>query len=254
MKKNLSVTALCIFLFLSCKKDEEVVEPIRDVSQQSIKDDQSLEDFLSTHFYNYESFNDQTLNPEITFDTISGDNATKTPLISQVLKKGISVLTSEGTFVNHNLYYLVAREGIGKRPSSVDSTYQSYEGSLINGSIFDSSKNPVWFDLTGVVRGFREGMPSFRGGAFETNTDNTVTFKNFGQGAIFFPSGLGYFSRTAGAVPEYSPLIFKINLYTVKQTDHDGDGVPSSEEFDNDGDGIADDTDGDGIADYLDRD
>mgnify|MGYP000921537817 FL=1 len=48
-------------------------------------------------------------------------------------------------------------------------------------------------------------------------------------------------------------MIFKINLYTVKQTDHDGDGIPSSEEFDNDGDGIADDTDGDGTPDYLDK-
>ncbi len=66
------------------------------------------------------------------------------------------------------------------------------------------------------------------------------------------PSGLGYFNSARGAIPSYSPLIFKIDLYLVKQTDHDGDGILSVDEFDRDGDGIADDTDQDGIPDYLD--
>jgi hypothetical protein len=174
--------------------------------------------------------------------------------MSQVVKKVINVKISDGSFVNHNLYYLVAREGIGKSPSLVDSTFQTYEGLLLNGNVFDSANNPVWFDLTQVVRGFREGLPSLKAGTYEVNEDNTVTFNDFGQGAFFIPSGLAYFSNAAGAIPAYSPLIFKVNLYTTKQTDHDGDGIPSSEEFDRDGDGIADDTDGDGLADYLDND
>ncbi len=252
MKKILSFTILSFLLLFSCKKDEEEVEPLRDVSEQSIADDQLLEDFLSTHFYNYEDFEDQTLNPKIIFDTISGDNSSKTSLLSQVTKKTVRVKTSAGDLIDHNLYYLVAREGIGKSPSSVDSTYQAYEGLLLDGTVFDGNANPVWFDLTSLVRGFREGIPSLKAGTFEVNEDNTVTFQDFGQGAIFFPSGLGYFSNATGVIPAYSPLIFKINLYTINPTDHDGDGIPSSEEFDNDGDGVPDDTDGDGIADYLD--
>jgi hypothetical protein len=55
-------------------------------------------------------------------------------------------------------------------------------------------------------------------------------------------------------VPAYAPLIFKINLYGVNQTDHDGDGILSADEFDNDGDGVPDDTDEDGTPDYLDAD
>ena len=68
------------------------------------------------------------------------------------------------------------------------------------------------------------------------------------------PSGLGYFGRATGSIPAYSPIIFKIDLFLVKQTDHDGDGILSSLEYDNDEDGIPDDSDGDGLADYLDSD
>ena len=63
---------------------------------------------------------------------------------------------------------------------------------------------------------------------------------------------MGYFSRASGIIPSYSPLIFKINLYGVKQTDHDGDGILSIDEYDTDADGVPDDTDEDGIPDYLD--
>ena len=125
---------------------------------------------------------------------------------------------------------------------------------MLNGNVFDQSFGPVWFDLTQVVRGFREGIPFLKSGTFEVSEENVVTFSNYGQGVIFFPSGLGYFSNNSGPIPAYSPLIFKINLYSVNQTDHDGDGILSADEFDLDGDGIGDDTDGDGIPDYLDND
>jgi hypothetical protein len=49
-------------------------------------------------------------------------------------------------------------------------------------------------------------------------------------------------------------LIFKIDLYRINKSDHDGDGILSADEYDQDGDGIPDDTDGDGLADYLDAD
>lgn len=252
--KNILVTTLIIISFLSSCKKEDDVEPLRDVQEQSIADDQSIEDFLSSHFYNYEDFSDPDYDGGIVFDTLQNENASKTPLINQVRKEVISVITADGSFIDHNLYYLIAREGTGISPATVDSTYLSYEGLLLDKSVFDSSSTPVWFDLTSVVRGFREGAHKIRSGDFRVNDDNTVDFFGYGQGALFFPSGLGYFSRTAGAVPAYAPLIFKINLYGVNQTDHDGDGILSADEFDNDGDGVPDDTDEDGTPDYLDAD
>lgn len=252
MKTFLIFLTVTVFLFSSCKKEESEVEPLRDIKEQSIDDDQSLEDFLSTHFYNYEDFLDPDYNSELVFDTVSAKNASKIPLINQVKKEIVSVRTSNNTFVDHTIYYLIAREGSGKNPAVVDSTYLSYEGLLLNGFTFDSSKTPVWFDLTQLVQGFREGAPKFKSGDFKINNDNTVDFFGYGQGAIFFPSGLGYFNQASGAIPAYSPLVFIINLYLVNQTDHDGDGILSADEYDNDGDGIPDDSDGDGTVDYLD--
>ena len=253
MIKKIIFILLFSVVIISCKKEEQVELP-RDIAEQAITDDQIIEDYLSTHFYNYEDFENLSYDESIIIDTIRGENSSKIPLINQVKKNSIRVKISNGSFVNHDLYYLVAREGIGQSPSSVDSTYLSYEGSLLNGNVFDQSTSPVWFDLTQVVRGFREAMPAFKSGTYQVNNDNTVDFESFGQGAMFLPSGLGYFSSPAGSIPAYSPLVFKIKLYTFNESDHDGDGIPTSQEFDVDGDGIADDTDEDGLNDYLDTD
>jgi FKBP-type peptidyl-prolyl cis-trans isomerase FkpA len=255
LKKNLIYIALLTSLIFSCKKeDEAVVEPPRDVGEQALTDEQSLEDFLSTHFYNYEDFEDLSTQPQIEIDTLSGDNKSKIPLIEQVKKEIIRVKISDGSFVDHPIYTLIAREGIGSAPSSVDSTYLSYEGILLNKTRFDRSFAPIWFDLTGLVRGFREGITVLKSGEFTVDENNVPIFSNYGQGAIFMPSGLGYFNSATGTVPAYAPLIFKVDLFVVKQTDHDGDGILSKDEFDRDGDGIADDTDEDGVPDYLDKD
>ena len=162
--------------------------------------------------------------------------------------------TSSGDLIDHPIYTLVAKEGSGQSPSRADSTYVSYKGMLLNKNQFDRSFEPIWFDLTTVVRGFREGLGAFKSGDFTVDQNNIATFSNYGQGIIFMPSGLGYYNQNSGAIPEYSPLIFIINLYLVKKTDHDGDGILSGLEYDNDGDGLPDDTDEDGLADYLDQD
>jgi FKBP-type peptidyl-prolyl cis-trans isomerase len=165
LKKHFIYVLLSIIIIYSCKKDEEV-EPPRDLAEQAILDEQILEDFLSTHFYNYEDFQDPDNQTKIKFDTIANENSSKTPLIEQVNKSTINVRISDGSFINHPIYTLVARQGIGESPSSVDSTYLSYEGLLLNKSIFDKSITPIWFDLTSVVRGFREGMPTLKARRF----------------------------------------------------------------------------------------
>jgi len=253
LKNKLFYIISVFVLFYSCKKEEEIELP-RDVAVQVVEDVQNIEAFLSTHFYNYEDFQNPDLQPELVFDTISGVNSDKTPLIDQVVKQTVRYKTSDDVYVDHPLYTLVARQGIGQTPSKVDSTYLSYEGLLLNKAQFDRSLTPVWFDLISVVRGFREGMPALKSGEFTVDKNNITTFTNYGQGALFMPSRLGYYNTLSGSIPAYSPLIFKISLYLVKQTDHDGDGILSADEYDRDGDGIPDDTDGDSIPDYLDAD
>ena len=54
---------------------------------------------------------------------------------------------------------------------------------------------------------------------------------------------------------EYSPLIFKISLFTINESDHDFDGILSkNEDIDKDGDPLNDDSNGNSIPDMYDND
>ena len=240
--------------FISCNNDDSSdvqVIPPRLLSEVEAEDDAAIREFLQTHFYNYEEFQSPPANFDfkIVFDTIAGDNAGKTPLIDQVGSAQISVSSeefnlSEEETVTHTYYYLVAREGTDENPTVADSALVRYKGSLLDGFDFDGSfVNPIWFDLAQLqgpsagARGFAEGMVNFEiGGNITDNGDGTVTVDDYGVGAIFFPSGLGFFNVATPEIPAYSPLIFTIDLYSVVRTDHDGDGVLS----------ILEDVDGDG--------
>ena len=254
MKKIYAYFSILFISFCSCKDEEIAAEPPRDVAEQVSKEEIELEEFLSSHYYNYEDFQASDSSSEIIIDSLLESNSGKITLIDQVEKKFVKVKTSSGDLITHPIYTLVAKEGSGQSPSRADSTYVSYKGILLNKSQFDRSFEPIWFDLTTVVRGFREGLGVFKSGEFTVDQNNIATFSNYGQGIIFMPSGLGYYKNNSGAIPEYSPLIFVINLYLVKKTDHDGDGILSGLEYDNDGDGLPDDTDDDGLVDYLDSD
>ena len=230
---------------LSCANDDspdvEVVPP-RALSEVAAEDDAEIREYLQTHFYNYEEFENPPADFDyaIVFDTIAGDNAGKTPLISQVESAQVSVnseefsLPEEETFT-HTFYYLVAREGLNENPTVADSVLVRYRGSLLSGFDFDGSfVNPVWFDLAQIqgpgqgARGFTEAMPKFkRGGNVIDNGDGTVTVEGFGIGAMFLPSGLGFYNAIQAEIPAYTPLIFTVDLFTLEVTDHDGDGVIS---------------------------
>ena len=187
---------------------------------------------------------------KIVIDTIAGENADKTTLSNQMTSKTIKRsashfgLSTGEDDIEHTMYYLEARQGIGETLSVADSTYVRYEGSLLNGTVFDGANNaPVWFDLAqiqspqGGARGFTEGTAELRaGGDPIINDDGTFDVEGYGAGLIIFPSGLGYFNATPPNIPAYSPLIFKVEVFAVNKTDHDGDGIPSIDE-DLDGDG-----------------
>jgi len=245
----------------SCDSDDNnTSEPValRDFSEQFLVDDALLVDYLSTHFYNYEDF-PRTEGTEVTIsiDTISGDNADKTPLFEQVQQLSVPITDANGVETNHTLYYLVAQQGseLDKKPSIVDSTYVSYRGQLLTGTMFDQSITPVWFDNLTLVSGFRYGIQNFAPGTFSQDVDGTISFQDYGQGILFMPSGLGYFSSARGNIPEYSPIVFTVSVYTSNMADHDNDGVFSvDEDPDGDGDPLNDDTDDDGTPNLLDFD
>jgi len=264
MKMNrIIVLFLFTILLSSCGNDDNandlpVVEPPRPLAEVITEDEAELEEYLKTHFYNYEEFETPPTDFDfkIRFDTISGDNATKTSLFDHENLKSVEIdvtsreigLNEDGSVI-HTLYYLEARKGkaSGLSPTIADSTFVRFEGSLLNGNVFDFTTSPVWFDLTELVRGFSNGIVNFSDGDFVENSDGTVAFDNYGIGAFFMPSALGFYSVRRNNIPVYSPIIFKVDLLAVNDnTDHDNDGVPSHlEDVNGDGNVRNDNTDGD---------
>lgn len=254
----------CLFLavtLVSCNKEDDdnpAPVPPRDRGEQEVADQEALQAYLETHFYNYEEFENppEGFDFRLEIDTISAANADKTPLSES---PNLQQKTVRWEGVDYTMYVLKVREGAEEQPQPKfsDSTYVSYRGELLNQEVFDSSITPTWFDLTQVVPGFGRALTVFRGASgFTVRADNTIDWNNdYGIGAVFFPSGIGYFNNPTATIPAYSPLVFTFNLYGVNEADHDRDGVPSWMEDLNDDKIVAnDDTDGDGRPNYVDAD
>ncbi|MGY8945414.1 MAG: FKBP-type peptidyl-prolyl cis-trans isomerase, partial [Flavobacteriales bacterium] len=283
-----------ILVIYSCSKDDSSIEDVvvNDIGTQYILENDSIIEFLQTHFYNYDDFENLSINnsAELLIDTIAGDNIDKISLYDQVSTLIINVEDDNSEIIPHNMYYIVNREGNGESPTVADSVFVAYKGLTLGNTTFDIRNNPSWLDNTAVVRGFKEFTAVLKRGDISTNPNGTYSLSNYGIGMVIMPSALGYYSNSTSSIPAYSPLIFQINLNTFNTTDHDydginsidedlngnhvfidddtdddnlpnyrdpdddGDGVLTIDEYDEDEDGIVDDTDGDGIPDYLDND
>lgn len=261
MKSLPKVTILfSVFLLIviSCKKDDDIdVIPERDRAEEAVSEQAKILAFLQSHFYNYEDFQNPPagFDYKIVFDTIAGDNIDKTPLIDMVESK--EVFDRVRPEVTYTLYYLNAIQGEGESPIFADRALLSFKGQFLNLQAFDVSDAPINFDLTQVVTGFMEGVVELNAAtSFVENPDGTVSFENFGVGAVFIPSGIAYWISPPPGIPVYSSLIFSYKLYDVtKNVDHDSDGIPSfMEDLNNNGYLLDDDTDGDGIPNFLDSD
>ncbi|MDO6473707.1 FKBP-type peptidyl-prolyl cis-trans isomerase [Maribacter sp. 1_MG-2023] len=253
--KNAYLLIAGLLIISSCKNDDDSnVEsvPPRLLSEVTAEDDAEIIEFLKTHFYNKEEFDtpSEGFDFKIKFDTIAGENSTKQSLFESpnLITQTISVdseslgRVDDDEIIDQKLYTLVVRQGIVEgKPTIGDNVILRYEGSFLDGSLFDASSNqPIPLNLSGVVRGFGNGMKNFQtGNGPIENGDGTISYEGYGIGAIFIPSGLGYFdsSTASGNIPTYSPLIFKIDAFEFEaNTDFDEDGIPSFlEDLNNDG-------------------
>ena len=119
-------------------------------------------------------------------------------LAGNAKKEGVVTLPS-------GLQYQVLREGHGKKPTATDVVECDYEGTLINGQVFDSSYRRgerATFGLNQVIAGWTEGLQLMQEGA---------------KYRFFIPYNLAYGERGAGqAIPPYAALIFDVELHKVK--------------------------------------
>lgn len=259
---KLILTLIVGLLIVSCDKSDSSTTKKRDYSEQYVKDLDSIEEFLQTHYMevvNHAGFQDDQ---DVTF-TLIPTGGTQISVWNQTTYP-LQFREFEQNEVLYKIYYIKFRNGVGEKPCNTDGVYANYRGTLLNGTVFDQTTNPQsLFSLEGVIKGWSEIFPQFASGTYSSNNDGTVSYNDFGAGVMFVPSGLGYYNIAQTTIPAYSPLIFNIKLHEVKRLDLDADGIPNYlEDLNNDGyiylleEDVEnpDDTDGDNFPDYIDLD
>lgn len=112
--------------------------------------------------------------------------------------EGIQVLES-------GLQYIVINQGDGEKPKATDTVDVHYEGTLIDGTVFDSSikrGEPATFPVNGVIQGWQEALQLMEVGT---------------KWKVFIPSELAYGEQGAGgAIGPHETLIFDMELLNIK--------------------------------------
>ena len=119
-------------------------------------------------------------------------------LAENKLKEGV-IETESG------LQYEVITMGKGPKPSATDRVKVHYHGTLIDGTVFDSSVNrgePIVFGLNQVIAGWTEGVQLMPVGS---------------KFRFYIPQNLAYGDREAGSIPPYSTLIFEVELLGIEK-------------------------------------
>ena len=118
-------------------------------------------------------------------------------LAENAKKEGVTVLPS-------GLQYEVITAGSGKKPSATDRVQCHYEGTLIDGTIFDSSikrGEPAVFGVNQVIKGWVEALQLMQEGA---------------KWRLYIPYDMAYGEHGAGEmIPPYSALVFDVELIKV---------------------------------------
>ena len=263
MKFKLYIFLIAILLLgFSCGDDDDdgvIQVPEADRTEQQVIDNDSLVTFLQSHYVDASLLtnNSTILLNEIEINQLPEDGELPNPNQNSLLIDMVETLTTTYFDVEYEYYILKINQGGSENsPNFSDKVRVSYEGTLMDDTVFDSSSTPVDFDLTSTIAGWGRVLPEYNNAEdFVINSDGTVTYNNPGIGIMFLPSGLGYYSAAAGSVPVYSNLIFKFKVFQSEVNDHDFDNVPSHlEDLNGDYDLTNDDTDEDTFADFVDSD
>ncbi|TNC88199.1 FKBP-type peptidyl-prolyl cis-trans isomerase [Thalassolituus sp.] len=110
----------------------------------------------------------------------------------------------EVTETSTGLQYEIITEGTGdKHPAASSRVTVHYHGTLLNGSVFDSSvqrNEPIAFGLNQVIPGWTEGVQLMTEGA---------------KYRFWIPADLGYGNRKVGTIPAGSVLVFEVELLGI---------------------------------------
>ncbi|HEX5841994.1 MAG TPA: FKBP-type peptidyl-prolyl cis-trans isomerase [Pseudomonas sp.] len=117
-------------------------------------------------------------------------------LAENAKRDGITTLAS-------GLQYEVLSAGSGAKPSREDTVRTHYHGTLIDGTVFDSSYDrgqPAEFPVGGVIAGWTEALQLMNAGS---------------KWRLYVPSELAYGAQGVGSIPPHSVLVFDVELLDV---------------------------------------
>ena len=124
--------------------------------------------------------------------------AEETHLAENATKEGVVSLPS-------GLQYKVITPGDGPSPLKTDKVKVHYKGTLIDGTVFDSSYapgQPAPFNVSGVIKGWTEALLLMQVGS---------------KWELIIPSILGYGTRgRGGKIPPNSTLLFEVELLGIE--------------------------------------
>ena len=119
-------------------------------------------------------------------------------LAENAKREGVKVTAS-------GLQYEILEPSLGQKPKATDTVRVHYEGTLIDGTVFDSSYRrgeSITFPLNGVIAGWTEGLQLMSIGS---------------KYKFFIPYQLAYGERGAGqSIPPYAALIFTVELLGIE--------------------------------------
>jgi FKBP-type peptidyl-prolyl cis-trans isomerase len=137
-------------------------------------------------------------------ENVQDTNEMEQPVTSETITLEKNATKDGITVTDSGLQYKVLLEGTGKSPAATDRVTVHYEGTLLDGTVFDSSierGQPIDFGLNQVIRGWTEGVQLMKEGA---------------KYKFFIPSDLAYGPSGAGAlIGPNSDLIFTVELIRV---------------------------------------
>jgi FKBP-type peptidyl-prolyl cis-trans isomerase FklB len=116
-------------------------------------------------------------------------------------KKRTGVITTAS-----GLQYEIIKAGDGPKPAAADKVKTHYHGTLIDGTVFDSSVSrgePVTFPVGGVIPGWVEALQLMPVGS---------------KWKLYIPQNLAYGQRGAGEkIKPYTALVFEVELISIEK-------------------------------------
>ena len=224
MKNIIILSSLILFIACETEKSDQTVNLITELDSVSyslgvnIGGNLKKSSFEDINLYNFEAGIKDVLEKEV--EPKISDNQAQAIINSyfskkqqkeseSVIEEGVNYLRENAkrkgvTTLPSGLQYEVINDGTGPKPTIEDNVTTHYHGTLIDGTVFDSSVDrgePASFPVGGVIKGWTEALQLMAVGS---------------KWKLYVPYDLAYGERGAGPqIGPYSTLIFEVELISI---------------------------------------